>query len=290
MTPLLTLLALLAFAANSLLCRLALRSGAIDPASFTSVRLVSGAVMLVVVGALKARRREGAKARGRDGAKAQTAPWYAAAMLFLYAAAFSFAYVSLSAGTGALILFGAVQVTMLVAAMRKGERLAAWQWAGFAAAVAGLVYLVLPGLAAPSPTGAALMAIAGAAWGLYSVNGRGAADPLGQTRRNFVLAIPMTLVLSLAWWARHSTSRDGLLLAVISGAITSGLGYVIWYRALRGLSGVTAALVQLSTPVLAALGGILLLGETLNGRLALAAALVLGGIGLAVATRRQEAA
>ena len=285
MTPLLTLLALLAFAANSLLCRLALRSGAIDPASFTSVRLVSGAVMLVVVMAGKT-----GMTPGREDAKAGIAAWFPAAMLFLYAAAFSFAYVSLSAGTGALILFGAVQVTMLVAAMRKGERLAAWQWVGFAAAVAGLVYLVLPGLAAPSPTGAALMAIAGAAWGLYSVNGRGAADPLGQTRRNFVLAIPMTLVLSLAWWARHSTSRDGLLLAVISGAITSGLGYVIWYRALRGLSGVTAALVQLSTPVLAALGGILLLGEPLNGRLALAAALVLGGIGLAVATRRQEAA
>jgi len=276
MTPLLTLLALLAFAANSLLCRLALRDGAIDRASFTSVRLVSGAGRLVVMTMA---------GRAREAGKAGKAPWYSARMLFVYAAAFSLAYVSLSAGTGALILFGAVQVTMLVAAMRQGERLGTWQWVGFAAAVAGLVYLVLPGLAAPSPAGAALMATAGAAWGLYSVSGRGAVDPLGQTRRNFVLAIPMTVLLSLAWWPRHSASQSGILLAVISGAITSGLGYVIWYRALRGLSGVTAALVQLSTPVLAALGGIAFLGEPLSGRLLLAATLVLGGIGLGAVTR-----
>ena len=206
-------------------------------------------------------------------------------MLFLYAAAFSFAYVSLSAGTGALILFGAVQVTMLIAAMRTGERPGTWQWIGFAVAVAGLVYLVLPGLAAPSLAGAALMATAGVAWGLYSVNGRGAADPLGDTRRNFLLALPMTIVLTLAWWPRHSVGRDGILLAVVSGAITSGLGYVIWYRALRGLSGVTASLVQLSTPVLAALGGIAFLGEAPGARLLMATVLVLGGIALAVVTR-----
>ena len=281
MTPLLTLLALLAFAANSLLCRLALRSAAIDPASFTGIRLVSGAVMLVVVGALRT---------GMAGEYwARRVGWYGAVMLFLYAAGFSLAYVSLSAGTGALILFGAVQVTMLIAAIRSGERLAAAQWTGMAVSVAGLIYLVLPGLAAPSLAGAALMATAGIAWGLYSVNGRGAADPLGQTRRNFVLTIPMALLFLLLWLPKLSATREGILLAVISGAITSGLGYVIWYRALRGLSGVSASLVQLSTPVLAGLGGILLLSEPLSSRLVVASVLVLGGIALAVGTRRKEA-
>ncbi len=279
MTPLLTLLALLAFAANSLLCRLALRSAAIDPASFTGIRLVSGTVMLVVVGA-------GVAGKGGAG---KAGRWYGAVMLFLYAAGFSLAYVSLSAGTGALILFGAVQVTMLIAAIRSGERLAAAQWTGMAVSVAGLIYLVLPGLAAPSLAGAALMATAGIAWGLYSVNGRGAADPLGQTRRNFVLTIPMALLFLLLWLPKLSATREGILLAVISGAITSGLGYVIWYRALRRLSGVSASLVQLSTPVLAGLGGILLLSEPLSSRLVVASVLVLGGIALAVATRRKEA-
>jgi len=279
MTPLLTLLALLAFAANSLLCRLALRNGAIDPASFTGIRLFSGAVMLVIVGAGMAARTETRKPGG----------WYGAVMLFLYAAGFSLAYVSLSAGTGALILFGAVQVTMMVSAIRSGERLGAAQWAGMAVAVAGLIYLVLPGLAAPSLAGAALMATAGIAWGLYSVNGRGAVDPLGQTRRNFVLTIPMALLLLAAWLPKLSATREGILLAVVSGAITSGLGYVVWYRALRGLSGVSASLVQLSTPVLAALGGIMLLSEPATSRLMVSSVLVLGGIALAVATRRKEA-
>lgn len=275
MTLLLTVLAVLAFAANSLLCRLALRGGAIDPASFTSLRLLSGAAMLVVLSAGLRPRVDGD----------ESPSWYAAAMLFLYAAAFSFAYVSLSAGTGALLLFGAVQVTMLVSAMRRGERLGVWQWLGLAGAVAGIVYLVLPGLAAPSPAGAALMATAGVAWGLYSVHGRGALDPLGQTRRNFVLTIPMVAVLVVAWLPKLETTPRGALLAVVSGAVTSGLGYVIWYRALRGLSGVTASLVQLATPVLTALGGVLFLAEPLSARLAISAALVLGGIALAVVTR-----
>jgi len=289
MTPLLTLLALLAFAANSLLCRLALRSAAIDPASFTAIRLVSGAVMLVILGA---GRRVGGWAGEKTGrwAGRRVGGWYGAAMLFLYAAAFSLAYVSLTAGTGALILFGAVQVTMLVSAIRSGERLGAFQWAGMAVAVGGLIYLVLPGLAAPPLGGATLMATAGVAWGLYSVNGRGAVDPLGQTRRNFVLTIPMALLLLLAWLPKLSVSREGVLLAMISGAITSGLGYVIWYRALRELSGVSASLVQLSTPVLAALGGIVLLSEPLSSRLFVASVLVLGGIALAVLTRQRVSA
>ncbi len=275
MTLLLTVLALVAFAANSLLCRLALRGGAIDPASFTGLRLLSGAAMLLVVSGM----------RPNPGGAAPRRAWYPAAMLFLYAAAFSLAYVSLSAGTGALILFGAVQVTMLMAAMRQGERPGAMQWTGLFAAVAGIVYLVLPGLAAPSPVGALLMATAGVAWGLYSVWGRGSADPLGQTRRNFVLTIPMVAVFVLAWLPRLEVTGRGALLAVISGAVTSGLGYVIWYRALRGLSGVTASLVQLATPVLAAVGGIVFLAEPLSTRLVVATALVLGGIGLAVVVR-----
>lgn len=272
MTLLLTVLALVAFAANSLLCRLALRGGAIDPASFTGLRLLSGAAMLLVVSGV----------RPNQAGTVSRRAWYPAAMLFLYAAAFSLAYVSLSAGTGALILFGAVQVTMLVAAMREGEQMGTWQWAGLAAAVGGIVYLVLPGLAAPSPVGALLMATAGMAWGLYSVHGRGSADPLGQTRRNFLFTLPLVAIFVLAWLPRLDITARGALLAVISGAVTSGLGYVIWYRALRGLRGVTASLVQLATPVLAAAGGILFLAEPLSTRLVVATTLVLGGIGLAV--------
>lgn len=274
MTVLLAGIALLAFAANSVLCRLALRDGAIDPASFTAVRIASGALMLLVVAAT---------ARSEGGARPRS--WRAAAMLFLYAAAFSFAYVSLSAGTGALFLFGAVQVTMLVAAMLGGERLGSLQWVGFLSAVGGLAWLVAPGVTAPSPSGALLMTGAGIAWGLYSVHGRGSSAPLLETRTNFVLAVPMALLLVLVAMKGLHLSPRGVGLAVISGAVTSGLGYVVWYRALRSLSGVSAALVQLATPVITAVGGILWLGEALTPRVVVATVLVLGGIALAISVR-----
>ncbi len=274
MTVLLAGIALLAFAANSVLCRLALRDGAIAPASFTAVRIASGALMLLVVAAT---------ARSEGGARPRS--WRAAAMLFLYAAAFSFAYVSLSAGTGALFLFGAVQVTMLVAATLGGERLGSLQWVGFLSAVGGLAWLVAPGVTAPSPSGALLMTGAGIAWGLYSVHGRGSSAPLLETRTNFVLAVPMALLLVLVAMKGLHLSPRGVGLAVISGAVTSGLGYVVWYRALRSLSGVSAALVQLATPVITAVGGILWLGEALTHRVVVATVLVLGGIALAISAR-----
>jgi drug/metabolite transporter (DMT)-like permease len=179
---------------------------------------------------------------------------------------------------------------MLVAAMRQGERLRGAQWAGLGCAVAGVIYLVFPGLSAPSPTGAALMAAAGIAWGLYSMRGRGSMDPVGQTRRNFILTVPMAVVLVVASLGRLEASRLGVMLAVLSGAITSGLGYVVWYRALRMLSGIGAALGQLATPVLTALGGILFLSEPFSARLVISTALVLGGIGLAALARRASVA
>ena len=278
MTPLRTLLltgvAMLAFAANSLLCRLALQQASIDPASFGSVRLVSGALVLAVI----VRLRAGPPAAARTD-------WLAAAMLWLYVAGFSFAYLTLSAGTGALILFGAVQVTMFTAGLRSGERFTAAAWAGLVLAVAGLLYLVSPGLAAPPPLGAALMAIAGFAWGIYSLRGRGAGDPVAATAGNFLRAAPLALLLSAAFAGAFHASFSGVALAVASGAVTSGLGYVVWYAALPGLSALRAATVQLSVPPLAALGGALLLAEALSLRLLLSSAAILGGIALVLLSR-----
>jgi len=274
----LTALAMLAFAANSLLCRLALAGGGIDPASFGSLRLLSGAVVLALVW----RWRAGAAAPApRD--------WLAPLMLFGYVAFFSFAYLSLSAGTGALILFGAVQLTMLVGGWRQGEVFGPWGWGGFALAVAGLVWLVLPGVSAPPPLGAALMAAAGVAWGVYSLRGRGVANPLAATARNFLVATPLALLLSLALLPRAHADAHGVALAVASGALTSGLGYVIWYAALPGLTSLRAATVQLSVPPLAALGGALFLAEPLGARLVGASVAILGGIALVLMRRRSRA-
>jgi drug/metabolite transporter (DMT)-like permease len=269
-----TTLALIAFAANSILCRLALREEAIDPASFTSVRLMAGAVTLYAL------------VRGHRGG---TAPlkgsWPSAAMLALYAVPFSLAYVSLTAGTGALLLFGAVQATMLLASVGGGERPHAVQWIGVALALAGLVYLVLPGLAAPPLMAALLMLVAGVAWGVYSLLGRGSADPLRETAGNFVRAVPFAIAVSAVMLRDLHVAPRGLLLAIASGAVASGLGYVLWYAALRNLSGFTASIVQLAGPVLAAAGGVLLLDERMSLRLAVAATLVLGGIALAIVGR-----
>lgn len=260
-----------------MLCRLALGAGSIDAASFTAIRIVSGAVMLLAVAAVT--RRGG----GRRS-------WISAAMLFLYAVGFSFAYLDLHAGTGALLLFGAVQMTMLGVAIARGERPPVGEWIGIALALGGLVYLVAPGLEAPSIRGAVLMLAAGAAWGVYTLRGRGSANPVGETAGNFLrAAVPAVAVGAIGMSHAHATTR-GVLLAVTSGAITSGLGYVIWYAALRGLTATRAALVQLAVPLIAAIAGVLLIGEHITVRLVAAAVLILGGIALALLSRGRKAA
>ena len=273
-TLLLTAVAMLAFAANSLLCRMALHNASIDPASFGSVRLVSGALVLAAI----VRWRAGPPAAARTD-------WLAAAMLWVYVTGFSFAYLTLTAGTGALILFGAVQVTMFSAGLRAGERFTAAAWAGLALAVGGLVFLVSPGVTAPAPLGAALMAGAGVAWGIYSLRGRGAGDPVAATAGNFLRAAPLALALSLVFAGAMHASTQGVLLAMASGAITSGLGYVVWYAVLPHLPALRAATVQLSVPLIAAAGGALLLAEALSLRLLLSSAAILGGIALVLFSR-----
>jgi drug/metabolite transporter (DMT)-like permease len=260
----LTAVAMLAFAGNSLLCRLALQHSGIDPASFTSVRLTSGAVVLWALVRWRGQRPAG--------------DWGSAAALFVYAAAFSYAYLSLSAGTGALLLFGAVQATMLGWGLWRGQRLGWGQTAGLMLALGGLVALLLPGVTAPPAVGALLMLAAGVAWGVYSLRGRGAGDPTAVTAGNFVRASALAVPLALAAlpWARVDVA--GLLWALCSGAVTSGLGYAVWYTALKGLQPTSSASVQLSVPVLTALGGVALLSEPLTLRLALCSAAILGGI------------
>jgi drug/metabolite transporter (DMT)-like permease len=273
----LTAVAMLAFAANSLLCRLALQQGRIDPASFGAVRLLAGALVLALV----------MRARGQP--VLGSGDWRAAALLFAYVALFSFAYVSLPAGTGALILFGAVQLSMLGAGLLAGERFAPMGWLGLVLAGAGLAVLLLPGAAAPSLFGALLMAGAGAAWGSYSLRGRaggsGGGDPLAATAASFVRAAPMGVLLALLFVRSLHADAAGVGLAIASGALTSGLGYVVWYAALRRLSALRAAVVQLSVPLIAAVGGVLLLGEAFSLRLGLSALAILGGIGLVLGSR-----
>lgn len=272
MTPLrvfaLTAAAMIAFAANSVLCRLALRDTAIDPASFTSLRLLSGAVTLWLLTRLS------------SGRTSLAGSWRSAAALFAYAAAFSFAYVSLPAGTGALLLFGAVQATMIIGGWLGGERLALPQACGLAVAFSGLVILVLPGISAPPWQGALLMLAAGVAWGLYSLRGRGVENPTAVTAGNFLRAVPMAIALSMLFMTAARFDERGAVYALLSGALASGLGYAVWYTALRGLRATGAATVQLSVPVIAALGGIAFLGETVTLRLFIAAIAILGGIAL----------
>lgn len=213
--------------------------------------------------------------------------WTSAAMLFLYAISFSLAYLSLSVGTGALLLFGSVQMTMIVASLRSGDWPHPVEWAGIALAFWGLVYLVLPGLEAPSILGSALMVVAGVAWGVYSLRGRGSGSPLGDTTGNFIRAVPLILLILLPSRNGVQLSRTGILLALLSGALASGLGYVIWYAALAGLTATRAAIVQLTVPILAAWGGVVVLAEEISLRLILAGVLILGGITLAIAGRHK---
>lgn len=273
-TMLLTLVAMLAFAANSLLCRMALGQELIDAATFTSVRVIAGAIVLALI----------VLPRWRAGNRTET-NWRSAVMLFAYMAFFSFAYLSLSAGTGALILFGAVQLTMFVVALRGGEPFPLLSWVGLALALTGLVYLVSPGITAPDPLGASLMAVAGVAWGFYSLLGKDVADPLEATANNFIYSVPLVVVVSLFFMGDFHASLSGLVMAAASGAITSGLGYVIWYAALRGLTATRAATVQLSVPAIAAFGGVLLLSEDITLRLVVASVATLGGVWIVLMQR-----
>jgi drug/metabolite transporter (DMT)-like permease len=275
---LLTMAAMAAFASNSLLNRLALGQGTIDAVSYTTIRLTSGAVTLFVIAFLQ-------KDHGKDFLRGS---WISAAFLFLYAITFSFAYLSLTTGTGALILFGSVQVTMLMVALRSGERPRLLEWIGLILAFGGLVYLVFPGLSAPPPLGSALMMVAGISWGFYSVRGRGTQNPLASTAGNFIYSIPMILAVLCIAFQTISISSDGILYAILSGALASGCGYVIWYAALRGLTTTRAATVQLSVPVIAAWSGVIFLAEQVSTRLLIAGALILGGIALAVSSRAKK--
>lgn len=270
----LTSLAMVAFAGNSLLCRVALKHTSIDAASFTTIRLISGAVMLWLV------------VRMGRGASAGKGNWLSALALFAYAAGFSFAYVSLPAATGALLLFSAVQTTMIGFGLWAGERLLKLQIIGVVLALGGLVGLLLPGLSTPPLYGSALMLGAGVAWGIYSLRGKGAGDPTRVTAGNFLRAVPFAALLSLIMLNDSSLDPAGFWYAVSSGALASGIGYAIWYTVLPALKATSAATVQLSVPVIAASGGVVVLGEPLTLRLVLASVAILGGIALVILEKR----
>jgi drug/metabolite transporter (DMT)-like permease len=275
-TVVLTVLALIAFAGNSVFCRLALAEPIIDPASYTAVRLITGAITLWLITAFR-----------RDGSfRKSGGSWISATMLFIYAVTFSFAYISLSAGTGALILFAAVQITMIAVGLSTGERPEILEWLGLFIAISGLIYLVSPGITAPSILGSVLMATAGIAWGIYSLRGRGASDPVGVTTDNFLRTVPFAIGLIVLWVSTLAITPMGFLWPALSGSITSGLGYIIWYAALRGLTATRAATVQLSVPVIAALAGVVVLGEAISLRLVISAVVILGGVGMAISRNK----
>ncbi len=266
--------ALIAFAFNSILCRLALGTTAIDAAGFTAVRLISGAVVLVIISLFFGKK----ETRGGN--------WFSAFFLFGYAICFSFAYISLTTATGALVLFGSVQTTMIIAALLSGERPKLLEWLGLLFALGGLIYLVFPGLSAPPFFSSLMMMCAGIAWGFYTLRGKGSKNPLADTTGNFVRAVPMILLSSLPFLSQIHLSNKGILLAVLSGAIASGLGYSVWYAALKFHTATRAAVLQLSVPSLAAIGGVVFLGEIISTRLLLATTLIIGGIALAIYGRK----
>lgn len=274
-TFILTAFALTAFAFNSILCRMALGPGEIDAAGFTVIRLVSGTVTLAAL----------VLASGKTRNPAKSGSWGSGFFLFAYAVCFSFAYLGLSTATGALILFGCVQLTMVGFSLAKGVRPRPIEWIGLIVAFGGLVYLVLPGLSAPPLMNALLMAAAGIAWGSYTLRGKGSADPLADTAGNFVRSVPMAAAVALLFLPEIHLSARGVLLAVLSGAVASGIGYSVWYAALRHHTPTRAAVLQLSVPVIAAIGGIAFLAEAASTRLFIAGALILGGIGLTLIKR-----
>jgi drug/metabolite transporter (DMT)-like permease len=278
-----TAAALVAFASNSILCRLALSGGTIDASSFTVIRIASGAAVLLLCAAIV-----GARGAHTSGS------WRSAVALVVYAMTFSLAYVRLEAGIGALLLFGAVQVTIILAAVRAGERARPLEWAGLLAALAGLSYLVAPGLAAPPLVGSLLMVGAGVAWGLYTIRGRGVGNPLRATTGNFVRGVPLAVgaiaMTATALPSPFVLSATGVLLAVTSGGVTSALGYVVWYAALRDLTAIRAATVQLAVPVLSAAAGVAVLDERITLRLIGAGTMILGGIAMTVFSRQSSTA
>lgn len=266
-----TIAALIAFAANSVLCRIALKDNLIDASSFTAVRLLSGVLMFLVLFSFKSKSVAIISKKKVDH-------WKPALMLFVYALAFSFAYISLETGAGALVLFGAVQLTMVVVSIINGKKLHLFEWLGVLISFLGLVYLVYPTLTTPSLTGFLLMGVSGIAWAMYTLSGRGSIDPLRDTACNFKCTVPFVLLLLLITFSSINISFYGVLLAVVSGAFASALGYTLWYLALRDLSEIEAGVVQLSVPVIAAVGGVVFVAESISMRLLIACILVLGGI------------
>lgn len=267
-----TIFALVCFAFNSILCRLALKSDEIDAPSFTVIRLVSGALVLLIIFSFF----------GKKDAPKRQGNWVSAFFLFAYAICFSFAYLGLTTATGALILFGSVQLTMIIFALVKGERPRVLEWLGLIFAFGGLVYLVFPGLESPPVLNSILMASAGISWGFYSLRGRASTDPLADTAGNFLRSVPFVVLAALPFFAQIHLSAKGVLLAILSGAIASGIGYSVWYAALRFHTAARAAVLQLAVPAIAALGGVVFLAESVSMRLILASGLILGGIGLVI--------
>jgi len=272
-----TTFALVAFAFNSILCRLALGAEAIDAASFTVVRLISGALVLLLINAFF----------GKKAAETKHGNWLSGFFLFAYAICFSLAYLNLTTATGALILFGSVQMTMIGAALWKGERPKILEWLGLLFALDGLIYLVFPGLSAPPVLSSALMMFAGISWGFYTLRGRANTNPLAETTGNFLRAVPMIILVALPLIYQIHLSPKGIVCAVLSGALASGIGYSVWYAALKYHTATRAAILQLSVPALAAIGGVIFLSEIISARLLLASGLILGGIALAIFGRTQ---
>ncbi|WP_185968080.1 DMT family transporter [Thalassotalea sp. PS06] len=283
-TTSLTILALIAFAANSVLCRLALKDGVIDASGFTTVRLVSGITMFLLL--MLVYGKPGKQQTQQTNSKK---PWLSASMLFLYAITFSFAYISLDTGTGALILFGVVQLTIIAISYFQGDKLSLAEWIGVLVSFSGLTYLVAPTVTTPDAFGFILMVLSGIAWGFYTVMGRGSISAFNDTARNFVLTFPLVILLVLVTWSDINLSVKGMVLASLSGAVASALGYTIWYQALRNLSNIEAAVVQLSVPVIAAVGGVLFVAEVVTLRLIIASVLVLGGIFLVIINKSRSA-
>ena len=278
MTPVYTGLALIAFAANTVICRLALINGSIDPAGFTSIRILSGVLALTLITSILKDEKPGS----------DSGNWLSASMLFLYVITFSFAYVTLNACTGALILFGAVQGTMILTGLVQGERPKILELAGLTVALLGLINLMLPGWEAPSLRGAILMTTAGVSWGIYSLQGTKEGNPIAVTRGNFTRAIPFAVMTFIVYSTNLNATFSGVFLAFISGALTSGVGYVVWYAALRGLTVTQAATIQLLVPIIATIGGVIFLSEIISLRLILSSVLILGGVGSSFLARSHQ--